>query len=98
MLPPDIRSKPAEEDLQGGNLKNALHSEVMMQVSTGSVRYRAEVSGKMRDNEILDGTKRGDLDCLHRPYQSRIEGHMLLIFASRLKRVNIWGEQTFEVA
>jgi hypothetical protein len=35
---------------------------------------------------------------VHRPHKSRIEGHMLLIFASRLKRVYGWGEQSFEVA
>ncbi|OBT47430.1 hypothetical protein VE00_03258 [Pseudogymnoascus sp. WSF 3629] len=34
---------------------------------------------------------------LHRPHKSRIEGHLLLIFASRLKRVYKWGEQTFDV-
>ncbi|TVY39828.1 hypothetical protein LOCC1_G004953 [Lachnellula occidentalis] len=35
---------------------------------------------------------------LHRPHKSQIEGHLLLIFASRLKRVYGWGEQSFEVA
>jgi len=35
---------------------------------------------------------------VHRPHNSRIERHMLLIFASRLKRVYGWGEQSFEVA
>ncbi|TVY90703.1 hypothetical protein LAWI1_G004706 [Lachnellula willkommii] len=35
---------------------------------------------------------------LHRPHKSQIEGHFLLIFASRLKRVYGWGEQSFEVA
>ncbi|KAK7419619.1 hypothetical protein QQX98_003210 [Neonectria punicea] len=32
---------------------------------------------------------------LHRPHQSRIEGHMVLIFARRLKRAYGWGERTF---
>jgi hypothetical protein len=35
---------------------------------------------------------------VHRPHKSRIEGHVLLIFARRLKRVYGWGEQSFEVA
>jgi hypothetical protein len=35
---------------------------------------------------------------IHRPHKSQIEGHVLLIFASRLKRVYGWGEQSFEVA
>ncbi|KAI9170537.1 hypothetical protein HJFPF1_00005 [Paramyrothecium foliicola] len=32
---------------------------------------------------------------IHRPHQSRIEGHMLLIIARRLKRVYGWNDQTF---
>jgi hypothetical protein len=35
---------------------------------------------------------------LHRPHQSRIEGHKLLIYATRLQRVYGWGEQSFEAA
>lgn len=35
---------------------------------------------------------------VHRPHKSRIEGHILLIFANRLNRVYGWGEQSFEVA
>lgn len=35
---------------------------------------------------------------VHRPHKSQIEGHVLLIFASRLSRVYGWGEQSFEVA
>ncbi len=34
---------------------------------------------------------------VHRPHKSRIEGHVLLIFASRLKKVYGWGEKSFEV-
>lgn len=34
---------------------------------------------------------------LHRPHKSRIEGHLLLIFASRLRRVYGWGGESFEV-
>jgi hypothetical protein len=33
---------------------------------------------------------------VHRPHMSRIEGHALLLFASRLKRVYGWGEESFE--
>ncbi|KFY68179.1 hypothetical protein V496_01246 [Pseudogymnoascus sp. VKM F-4515 (FW-2607)] len=32
----------------------------------------------------------------HRPHQSQIEGYRLLNFASRLKKVYGWGEQSFE--
>jgi len=64
VLPPDLWSKITKEDLELCNLRNALHFEVMMQLSTGSIKCRAEVSGKMRDNEFLDGIKGGDLDCL----------------------------------
>ncbi|KFY03045.1 hypothetical protein V490_00339 [Pseudogymnoascus sp. VKM F-3557] len=32
----------------------------------------------------------------HRPHQSQIEGYRLLKFASRLKKVYGWGEQSFE--
>ncbi|KAH9206767.1 hypothetical protein DL95DRAFT_347196 [Leptodontidium sp. 2 PMI_412] len=35
---------------------------------------------------------------LHRPHKARIEGHLLLIFATRLKSVYGWGEECFEVA
>jgi hypothetical protein len=35
---------------------------------------------------------------VHRPHKSRIEGYVLLSFASRLKRVYGWGEQSFEAA
>jgi hypothetical protein len=35
---------------------------------------------------------------LHRPHKSHIEGHMLLLFASRLRRVYGWEEQSFEGA
>lgn len=34
---------------------------------------------------------------LHRPHKSQIESHLLLIFASRLKRLYGWGEQSFEI-
>jgi hypothetical protein len=64
VLPPDIWSKITNDDLQGGNLRNALHFKVMMQTSTGNVECRAEVSGMMSINDFLDGMKRGDLDCL----------------------------------
>ena len=35
---------------------------------------------------------------IHRPHQSRIEGHLILCLASRLKRVYGWNEATFEVS
>jgi len=34
---------------------------------------------------------------VHRPHKSRLEGHVLLIFASRLKIVYGWGEKNFEL-
>jgi hypothetical protein len=34
----------------------------------------------------------------HRPHQSKIEGHVTLIFAQRLRRVYGWSEHIFEVA
>jgi hypothetical protein len=34
---------------------------------------------------------------LYRPHKSRIEGHVLLIFASRLRRVYGWESRSFEV-
>ncbi|KAF4628592.1 hypothetical protein G7Y89_g9563 [Cudoniella acicularis] len=39
-----------------------------------------------------------DSSTVHRPHMSRIEGHLLLSFASRLKRAYGWGENSFEVA
>ncbi|KAI0426749.1 hypothetical protein F5Y09DRAFT_333907 [Xylaria sp. FL1042] len=35
---------------------------------------------------------------LHRPHKSRIEGHLLLVFARRLHRTYGWSEETFQIA
>ncbi|KAJ2978078.1 hypothetical protein NUW58_g7610 [Xylaria curta] len=35
---------------------------------------------------------------LHRPHKSRIEGHLLLIFARRLNRLYGWKQETFQIA
>ncbi|KAL2065142.1 hypothetical protein VTL71DRAFT_4283 [Oculimacula yallundae] len=34
---------------------------------------------------------------VHRPHQPRIEGHILLVYAARLRRVYGWGPDTFEL-
>ncbi|KAM3067038.1 hypothetical protein ACMFMG_011818 [Clarireedia jacksonii] len=64
VLSPDIWCKITKDDLQGDNTRNALHFQVTMQMSTGNVECRAEVSGRMSVSEFLDGMKRRDLDCL----------------------------------
>ena len=64
VLPPSIWSKVSKEDLQGGDSLNALNFEVMMQLPSAWVKCKAEVSGMIKDDKFLDGTKRGDMDCL----------------------------------
>jgi hypothetical protein len=64
VLPPDVWTDITNDNLQGNNSRNAFHFKVMMQMTTGDVECRAEVSGIMGVNEFLDRMKRGDLNCL----------------------------------
>jgi hypothetical protein len=103
----DIWSKITHDDLQGENSRSVFHFNVLMQMSTGKIECRAEVSGMLSVDEFLDGMKRGDLDCLLLGFveQSFVEGrrfyHYFAIIAKHIagpstERVGILSFMTSE--
>ncbi|KAE9374252.1 hypothetical protein N431DRAFT_437715 [Stipitochalara longipes BDJ] len=84
----DIWSEFTDDDLQDDNSKKPFHFEVMMQMTTGNTKCRAEASGMMSVNEFLDGMKRGDLDCLLLGFVKRSLDGWHHYFAMIAKHIN----------